>query len=162
MIALVQRVAHASVVVEGVEVGAVGKGLLALIGVRHDDGPEDLRWIADKLAALRVFPDESGRMNLAIGQLVSEPPATGPGSASSGVGILLVPNFTLCASTAKGNRPSFTEAMQPALAEPMFDQLVAILSTKVHHVAAGRFGADMKIALLNDGPVTLILDSKQR
>jgi D-aminoacyl-tRNA deacylase len=157
MIAVVQRVAHASVVVDGTEIGGVGRGFLVLVGIRHDDTEADCRWMSEKIPALRVFPDEAGKMNLAIGQLSGAAAETRPP-----VGILLVPNFTLCAATAKGNRPSFTDAMHPSTAGPMFDQLVELVRSKAAHVATGRFGADMKISLLNDGPVTLLLDSRQR
>jgi D-aminoacyl-tRNA deacylase len=146
---LVQRVSDASVTVDGACVGAIAKGLLLLVGARADDGAEDLDWLARKVVNLRIFPDDAGVMNRSV--------------LETGGEILAVSQFTLYASTAKGNRPSYSNAAPGAVAEPLFDRFVAVLSGVLGRpVATGRFGADMKVALTNDGPVTLWLDSRVR
>ena len=146
MIALIQRVAWARVEVDGQEVGAIGPGLLAFIGVRPiDDAPSAAR-LAQRVLGYRVFADADGRMNLSL--------------ADTGGGLLLVPQFTLAADTRKGTRASFTTAASPTVAAPLFDALVQ--AAQAQHrgpVATGRFGADMKVSLLNDGPVTFWLES---
>jgi len=147
--ALVQRVAEASVRVDGRTVGAIGRGLLVLAGVAADDGDEDIEWIARKIVALRIFGDDAGVMNRSV--------------ADVGGVLLAVSQFTLFASTRKGARPSWSGAAPPEIAQPQFAALVAALARlQPQPVAAGVFGADMKVALVNDGPVTIWLDSRQR
>jgi D-tyrosyl-tRNA(Tyr) deacylase len=147
--ALVQRVSEASVTIEGRVTSAIGRGLLVLAGVREGDGPEDRDWIARKIVQMRIFDDDAGVMNRAVGEV--------------GGDILAVSQFTLYASTRKGNRPSWSAAAPPAIAEPLFDGFVAALAREHGKpVAAGVFGADMKVALVNDGPVTIWLDSRDR
>lgn len=148
MRAVLQRVSSARVTVAGAETGAVGKGLLVLLGVAAGDGPEDLEFIARKTLALRIFPDEQGKMNRSVQDI--------------GGGILLVSQFTLLADTASGNRPAFTPAAPPAEAEKIYLQALARFAASGLKVASGRFGADMAVELVNDGPVTIILDSRQR
>lgn len=149
MRALVQRVSEASVTVEGPVTSAIGRGLLVLAGVREGDGPDDRDWIARKIVQMRIFDDDAGVMNRAVGEV--------------GGDILAVSQFTLYASTRKGNRPSWSAAAPPAIAEPLFDGFVAALARELGKpVAAGVFGADMKVALINDGPVTIWLDSRAR
>lgn len=163
MRAVVQRVAEARVVVDGAVVGEVGRGYLVLVCAMEGDTDVDLDWMLRKIVALRVFPDEAGKMNLAITAL----PAL-PGVGDGGVGVLVVSQFTLSAAltptTAKGNRPAFTGAMAPAQALALVERFVTGLRTALQpagvKVAAGIFGADMKVGLVNDGPVTLWLDSR--
>ncbi|MBL8264052.1 MAG: D-tyrosyl-tRNA(Tyr) deacylase [Xanthomonadaceae bacterium] len=144
MLALIQRVTHASVVVDGETVGAIGPGLLALVGVEPDDGPAQVEKLGDRLLRYRVFSDEAGKMNLSL--------------ADTGGGLLLVSQFTLAADTRSGLRPSFSTAAAPADAERIFGQLVDYCRKKHSSpVETGRFGADMKVSLLNDGPVTFLL-----
>lgn len=143
MIALIQRVSHASVAVDGEEIGGIGPGLLALIGVQRGDGPAQARRLAARLLAYRVFPDAAGKMNLCLRDV-------------SG-GLLLVPQFTLAADTGKGNRPSFTGAADPATGRELFDMLVTEARREGVETATGRFGADMQVSLVNDGPVTFWL-----
>ncbi len=158
MRAVVQRVQSASVTVDGQVVGAIDRGLLVLVCALEGDTQDDADWLCRKLVALRVFADANGKMNLAL----SAVPAT------KHSGMLVVSQFTLAAElrpkTAKGNRPSFTQAMQPELAERLVGdcvvQLRAALAGFGHSVACGRFGADMAVALVNDGPVTLVFDSR--
>ena len=140
-----QRVAWAEVTVDGDTVGRIERGLLALVGVGPDDGASTARALADKLAALRVFPDERGRMHHPVGAV--------------GGGVLVVSQFTLFGDVTRGNRPSFTGAADPAVAEPLVAAVAAHLRD-AHSltVAEGRFGAAMAVASLNDGPVTLVLD----
>lgn len=146
MRAVVQRVSAASVRVAGEAVGAIEGGLLVLVGVADGDTDADLDWLARKLTGLRIFPDEQGKMNRSVIDVSGS--------------VLLVSQFTLCADVGKGTRPSFGRAMEPARAEAMFDRLVAKVSGSVP-VATGRFGAQMEVALTNDGPVTLWLDSRR-
>jgi D-tyrosyl-tRNA(Tyr) deacylase len=145
MRAVVCRVESAKVAVDGRTVGAIATGLLAYIGVITGDGPADATWLGGKLTALRVFPDEAGRMNRS--------------AVDAGGGVLLIPNFTLAARTRKGTRPSFTDAADPALATSLFENLRACCAERVH-TETGRFGADMRIDARFDGPVTLMLDSQ--
>ena len=140
MRALVQRVSEAAVSVEGREVARIGPGLLVLLGVRTGDGPEDADRIARKLLALRVFEDAEGRMNLDVRQAGGE--------------VLCVSQFTLYGDTRRGNRPSFIEAARPAEAEPLYERVRAALGAQ-----GGSFGAHMSVSLVNDGPVTLLLES---
>jgi D-tyrosyl-tRNA(Tyr) deacylase len=147
--ALVQRVREADVTVEGRVVGAVGRGLLVLAGVTDGDEAADREWLARKIVQLRIFDDDAGVMNRDV--------------VESGGGILAVSQFTLYASTRKGNRPSNIAAARPEVAEPAFDALVSSLAELLGKpVATGVFGANMQVRLVNDGPVTIWLDSKQR
>lgn len=149
MRALVQRVSEASVIVEGRITGAIGAGLLVLAGVREHDKAEDRDWLARKIVQMRIFDDDAGVMNRSVIDI--------------GGGILAVSQFTLYASTRKGNRPSWSAAAPPGLAKPMFADLVAALARELGGpVPTGVFGAKMRVALVNDGPVTIWLDSRER
>jgi D-tyrosyl-tRNA(Tyr) deacylase len=149
MRALIQRVTEAGVRVDGRIVGAIGPGLLVLAGVANGDGPEDREWLARKIVALRIFPDAAGVMNRSVQDVGGE--------------ILAVSQFTLFASTRKGNRPSWSAAAPPELAQPAFDAFVATLAAALGRpIATGVFGADMAVALVNDGPVTISIDSRAR
>jgi D-aminoacyl-tRNA deacylase len=139
MRALVQRVSSASVDVGGERISAIGPGLLVLLGVTHDDTDVQARWIADKIAALRVFPDAEGRMNEPLGERE----------------VLCVSQFTLYGDTRRGNRPSYVAAAPGEVAEPLYATVCELLDAK-----RGVFGADMQVALVNDGPVTLLLESR--
>ena len=146
MLALIQRVTEASVRVEDKVVGAIGPGLLALVGVEPGDGEAQVVRMADRLLGYRVFGDEGGRMNL--------------GLADIGAGLLLVSQFTLAADTRSGMRPGFSTAAAPEVAEPLFSRLVEICRQKhAGGVETGQFGAHMVISLVNDGPVTFLLRS---
>jgi D-tyrosyl-tRNA(Tyr) deacylase len=137
--ALVQRVARASVDVAGERVAEIGPGLLVLLGVTHGDTSEEARWLAEKVRALRVFPDADGRMNEALGERE----------------VLCVSQFTLYADTRRGNRPSYVAAAAPDVAEPLYERFCELTGAK-----CGVFGADMAVALVNDGPVTILLESR--
>jgi len=143
MIALLQRVSEAAVDVNGKRVGAIETGMLALIAVERDDSEKEADRLLQRLLAYRIFPDGEGRMNLDVRQV--------------GGGMLLVPQFTLAANTRKGNRPSFTEAAAPEQGQRLFEYLVNQARRQFTNVATGRFGADMKVSLVNDGPVTFWL-----
>ncbi|HUH38050.1 MAG TPA: D-aminoacyl-tRNA deacylase [Spongiibacteraceae bacterium] len=144
MKALIQRVNHASVVVDGEQVGAIARGLLVLLGVERDDSAEHVARLAQRLLDYRVFADDAGRMNRCL--------------RDTGGGLLLVSQFTLAADTRKGLRPSFSSAAEPALARELYELMLATLrESHAGPVAAGRFGADMQVALVNDGPVTFLL-----
>lgn len=146
MKAVVQRVASAAVKVEGKTVGEIEKGLLVLLGVTKEDTEEDAQILAKKMASLRIFTDENGKMNLSVKDI--------GGSA------LVISNFTLCADVRKGTRPSFDPAMPPAEADRLYEYFCKLLSEQeAVAVETGVFGAEMKVSLLNDGPVTLTLDS---
>ncbi|MGM0516477.1 MAG: D-aminoacyl-tRNA deacylase [Pseudomonadota bacterium] len=146
MIALIQRATHGAVRVDGQVIGEIGRGLVCLIGVADGDGPAQARRLAERVMNYRVFPDERGRMNRSVRDIAG--------------GILAVPQFTLAADTRRGNRPSFTPAAEPAEASRLFDILVAALR-EGHggEVGTGRFGADMQVELVNDGPVTFWLEA---
>jgi D-tyrosyl-tRNA(Tyr) deacylase len=147
MRALIQRVSEAGVTVESRVVGAIGPGLLVLIGITHGDAAEDRDWLARKIVQLRIFDDDAGVMNRSV--------------LDTGGAILAVSQFTLYASTHKGNRPSYTEAARPEVAQPAFDAFVASLAAMLGKpVPTGVFGAHMAVHLVNDGPVTIWLDSK--
>jgi D-tyrosyl-tRNA(Tyr) deacylase len=148
MKAVLQRVTHASVVVEGETVGKIGAGLLVLLGAGRDDSEEDVRYIARKIADLRIFSDAAGKFNLAL--------------ADVGGSVLLVSQFTLYADSRKGRRPSFIDAAPPDVAQALVDRCAQLLQAAGVHVETGRFGAHMEVSLLNDGPVTILLDSAQR
>jgi D-tyrosyl-tRNA(Tyr) deacylase len=145
MIGLLQRVAHASVTVEGAPVGVIGPGLLVLVGVQQDDTEAQADRLLQRLLGYRVFADAGGRMNLSL--------------ADTGGGLLLVPQFTLAADTRKGKRPSFSCAAPPDLGQRLFSYLLERARLQHHDVASGRFGADMAVELLNDGPVTFWLET---
>ncbi|PTX98978.1 D-aminoacyl-tRNA deacylase [Opitutus sp. ER46] len=146
---VLQRVASARVSVEGVITGEIGAGLLLLLGVAPHDTDEDARWLAEKVTALRIFEDAEGRMNRSV--------------VDVGGGILVVSQFTLFASTRKGTRPSFNDAARPDVAIPLYERFVRLASEALGRpVATGRFGAMMSVQLVNDGPVTLVIDSKAR
>lgn len=149
MRAVIQRVSSASVAVGGRVVGRIDHGLLVLLGIAPADTAADGEWLAQKITRLRIFPDEAGQMNKSV--------------TDTGGGILVVSQFTLHASTAKGTRPSYHAAARPELARSLYEQFVAQLTgTPGRSVATGEFGAMMTVELVNDGPVTLILDSKVR
>jgi len=141
---LIQRVTHASVVVAGNTLGAIDRGLLLFIGIEQKDDDKILERMADKVLAYRVFPDELGKMNLSVRDI-------------SG-GVLAISQFTLAASTRKGLRPSFSVAATPQAAERTYGDFLSMLRSRHGEVAAGEFGADMKVSLLNDGPVTFLLE----
>jgi D-tyrosyl-tRNA(Tyr) deacylase len=147
MRAVVQRVRAASVEVEGGRVGAIGTGLMVLIGVGRDDGREDAKYIAGKIRDLRVFEDADGKMNRSVGE--------------SGAAVLLVPQFTLYGDARKGRRPSFDAAAAPTVARTLFDEVAQELRAGDLHVETGVFQAHMKVELVNDGPVTILLDSRR-
>lgn len=146
MRAVVQRVSEASVTINGKVKGSIGKGYMVLLGVEDIDEKEDLDYICDKLIGLRVFEDAEGKMNLDIRDIGGE--------------ILLISQFTLYGDARKGRRPGFIKAARPDKAIPMYEEAISRLSETVH-VECGEFGADMKVALINDGPVTILLDSKR-
>ena len=148
MRAVVQRVKEARVRVEGEEVASIGRGLLVLLGVEKGDSEKDLVWLSDKVAGLRIFEDPSGRMNLSVEEVSGE--------------VLVVSNFTLCGDCRKGKRPSFDPAEKPEQARELCERFVSRLREKGFRVRTGRFGAYMEVHLVNDGPVTLILDSRKR
>lgn len=144
MRAVIQRVSQATVSVDGQIVGAIGRGFVVLLGVTHGDGREQVAWMAAKIAGLRLFADDQGLTNLSLADVAGA--------------VLVVSQFTLYADARKGRRPSFTDAAPPEVAEPLISQFVEAL--RAHHlsVASGVFRAEMQVALVNDGPVTLILD----
>lgn len=146
MRAVVQRVTSASVVIDGETAGEIGPGLLVLLGVAPDDTSAQAKWLADKVAGLRIFADSDGKMNLAVADV--------PGG-----GVLVVSQFTLYGDCSKGRRPSFVGAAPPAVAVPLYEAFVAEIKGRGLRTETGRFGADMKVSLVNDGPVTLILDT---
>lgn len=148
MRAVIQRVTEASVTVEGRIVGAIGTGLLALVGVETSDTEDDARYLAEKMHGLRIFRDDEGKFNRAIDDVDG--------------GILLISQFTLHGDCRKGRRPSFVDAARPELAEPLYQHLAALLRAKGLPVEMGIFGAHMEVRLLNDGPVTLLLDSRKQ
>ena len=149
MIAVIQRVSSASVTIEGKVSGEIGTGFLVLLGITHLDVVEDIEWLGKKIVGLRVFGDNEGKMNLDLKSVNGD--------------ILLVSQFTLHASTKKGNRPSFIEAAKADIAVPLYEEMIRFLTKETgKRIQCGQFGADMKVALLNDGPVTIIIDSKRR
>lgn len=148
MRAVLQRVTRASVRVDDVVVGAVGRGLVVLVGAESGDTDADMEWVAQKIATMRIFEDEAGKMGLSVADVA--------GSA------LIVSQFTLLGDCRKGRRPAFTDAMAPGPASALIDTLVARVGALGVPVQTGRFGADMAVELVNDGPVTLIIDSRTR
>ena len=145
---VLQRVAHASVTVDGEIIGKIQRGFLLLVGVTHDDSMEDMEYLVRKIVQMRIFEDEEGKLNRSIQDIGGE--------------ILSVSQFTLYADTKKGNRPSFSKAAPGDVALKMFEQFNGLLRDTGIPVETGQFGADMKVELLNDGPVTILLDSKTR
>lgn len=145
---VLQRVSHASVTVEEKVIGKIERGFLLLVGVTHDDAMEDMEYLVRKIVQMRIFEDEEGKLNRSIQDIGGE--------------ILLVSQFTLYADTKKGNRPSFSKAAPGDVALEMFEQFNGLLRDTGIPVETGQFGADMKVDLLNDGPVTILLDSKNR
>lgn len=141
---LLQRVSRAEVRVGGESVGAIGRGHLLLVGFTDGDGEEELEWMADKIVGLRVFPDEKGRMNRSLDDV--------------GGSLLVVSQFTLYGDTKKGRRPSFVGAAEPEVAIPLYERFVGVLRARVDEVRTGTFGAMMDVELVNDGPVTLLLE----
>ena len=149
MIAVIQRVSEASVKIDGNIKGEIKSGFLVLLGITHTDTQEDVEWIAKKIVGMRVFSDEEGKMNLDLSAINGD--------------ILLISQFTLHASTKKGNRPSFIEAARPEIAIPLYEKTILQLEKELgKSIQTGTFGADMKVGLVNDGPVTIILDSKNK
>jgi D-tyrosyl-tRNA(Tyr) deacylase len=149
MRAVVQRVSEASVTIDGLVTGQIGRGLLVLVGVEVGDSPGDADWLAGKIVALRIFPDDEGKMNRSLFDAAGE--------------ALVVSQFTLHAGTKKGNRPSFVRAAPPEEAVPLYERFVAEIERGLgRSVARGVFAADMQVALVNDGPVTIIIDSRSR
>ncbi len=146
---VIQRVAHASVTINGSVHSKIQKGLLVLVGIEDADTEEDGKWLAAKITQMRLFDDEAGVMNLSVQDIAGD--------------ILLVSQFTLHASTKKGNRPSYIKASKPSIAIPLYEKLVEQVQALLGKpVATGVFGADMKVELLNDGPVTIVVDSKMK
>lgn len=149
MRAVIQRVTQASVKVDGKITGAINKGLLILVGIEDADTGEDIVWLCKKIAGLRIFDDENGVMNRSVMEIDG--------------GLLAVSQFTLMASTKKGNRPSYIRASKGPIAEPMYEEFCRVLERDaLRKVEKGVFGADMKVSLLNDGPVTIIIDTKNK
>jgi D-tyrosyl-tRNA(Tyr) deacylase len=146
---VIQRVTEASVRVDGKVTGAINKGLLILVGIEDADTQEDIDWLTKKIVGLRIFDDENGVMNLSVGDVEG--------------GLLAVSQFTLMASTKKGNRPSYIRASKGDFAQPMYEKFCQALEKESgKKVEKGIFGADMKVSLLNDGPVTIIMDTKNK
>lgn len=149
MRAVIQRVLEASCTVDRQVVGAIGHGLLVLLGIEAADGHDDVRWLAQKIANLRVFGDDDGLMNKSIHDIDGN--------------VLVISQFTLFAQTKKGNRPSFIRAAKPDHAVPLYEAMIGELSTQLGRgVATGIFGADMNVSLVNDGPVTIVMDTKDK
>lgn len=146
---VLQRVSEASVTVEAAVTGAIGQGVLVLVGIEDADTDEDIQWLSNKIVNLRIFNDAAGVMNLGIKEMKGD--------------ILLVSQFTLHANTRKGNRPSYIKASKPDIAIPMYEKMIRQLETDLgKKIQTGIFGADMKLRLLNDGPVTILMDSKNK
>ena len=149
MRAVLQRTAFASVKVDGTRTGSIQKGLLVLLGIEDADTAEDVEWLSSKIVNLRIFDDENGVMNLSVKDVAGD--------------ILLVSQFTLHASTKKGNRPSYIKASKPDFAIPMYEKMITRLEADIgKKIQTGIFGADMKVELLNDGPVTIVIDTKDK
>ena len=146
---VIQRVTQADVVIDGNMNGQIGKGMMILVGIEEADGDEDIAWLTKKIVNLRIFDDEKGVMNLSI--------------LDKGGDILLISQFTLHASTAKGNRPSYIKAAKPEISIPIYEKFIKSLEAALgKKIATGIFGADMKVSLTNDGPVTILIDSKNK
>jgi D-tyrosyl-tRNA(Tyr) deacylase len=146
---VIQRVQEASVVVDGLVIGAIAQGLMILVGIENRDEAEDIVWLSNKIVHMRIFDDADGVMNLSCKEV--------------GGGILLISQFTLQASTKKGNRPSYIQAAKPNIAIPIYEALIQQLQNDLGQaIQTGKFGADMKVSLINDGPVTILIDSKNK
>ncbi len=146
---VIQRVREAKVDIAGETVGKIGQGLLVLLGITHEDTDEDAQWLVKKLLGLRIFSDEEGKMNLSIVDVKG--------------GILVVSQFTLFANTKKGNRPSYIRSSPPETAIPLYERFLEVMRFQFSGpLESGEFGGDMQVGLVNDGPVTIIIDSKQR
>jgi len=146
---VIQRVLEASVEVDEKVVGSINNGLLVLLGIEDADTEEDIHWLSNKIVGLRLFDDAEGVMNLSVKDIEGD--------------ILLISQFTLMASTKKGNRPSYIKASKPPVAVPLYEQMIATLSTDLgKKIQTGIFGADMKVSLINNGPVTITIDSKNK
>jgi len=148
MRAVVQRVSRAEVSVGGERLGRIGIGFAVLLGVARDDTEADAEFVADRILGLRVFADAAGKMNLALGAIGGE--------------LLVISQFTLLADTGGGRRPSFIKAAPPEIAEPLYERFISLVRAHGAKVETGRFGAHMELALVNDGPVTIVLDSRMR
>lgn len=149
MIAVIQRVSKASVSISGSIKSQIGRGFLVLLGITHDDDSADVAWLAQKIVNMRIFGDADDKMNLALKDVDGN--------------ILLISQFTLFASTKKGNRPSFMDAARPEQAIPLYEEMIKTLSELLEKpIQTGEFGSEMKVELLNDGPVTIVVDSKQK
>lgn len=149
MVAVIQRVSESSVTIDGKVKSTIGKGLMVLLGIEDADDKEDIIWLSKKIVNLRIFEDEAGVMNRSLIDTNGE--------------LLLISQFTLHASTRKGNRPSYIKAAKPDIAIPLYEQFIGQLETDLEKpVRTGEFGADMKVSLVNDGPVTIIIDTKDR
>jgi len=149
LIAVIQRVSRAEVSIENQTVGTIGMGLLILLGIESADGKEDIQWLVRKILALRIFNDAAGVMNLSLLDVKGE--------------LLVVSQFTLHASTKKGNRPSYIKAAKPEIAVPLYEFFLKECRKALgRDIAQGKFGADMQVSLVNDGPVTIIIDSKDK
>ncbi len=149
MRAVIQRVHNASVISDGILTGSIDNGLLILLGIEHDDRREDAEWISEKIRQMRIFSDSEGKMNLSVEDIGGE--------------LMVISQFTLHASTKKGNRPSFIKAARPEHAIDLYNYFREYLQQQTGKViASGIFGADMKVSLVNDGPVTIIMDSKNK
>ena len=146
---VIQRVSRASITVDGMVKGKIERGLLVLVGIEDADNTEDIIWLSNKISNLRIFNDEAGVMNCSVKEVEG--------------GLLLISQFTLHASTKKGNRPSYIKASKPDFAIPLYEQLIKQLEMDIEKkIETGIFGADMKVELLNDGPVTIVIDSKNK
>ncbi len=149
MKAVIQRVSEASVKIEELVKGEIQTGFMVLLGVGNEDSEEDVEWLSKKIANMRIFEDEEGKMNKSLLDIDGE--------------VLLISQFTLHASTKKGNRPSFIEAAKPDLAIPLYEKMISTLSSLLSKpIQTGEFGADMKVSLVNDGPVTIVIDTKDK
>lgn len=149
MRAVIQRVSQANIVIADSVKSAIGKGILVLLAIEETDGAEDIEWLSGKIVRLRIFDDESGVMNRSVQEIDGE--------------ILLVSQFTLFASTKKGNRPSYSRSARPEIAIPIYENFITKLAADFgKQIQTGEFGADMKVTLINDGPVTILVDSKNR
>jgi D-tyrosyl-tRNA(Tyr) deacylase len=149
MRAIIQRVSNASVLSDGILTGTIRKGLLVLLGIEHDDHREDAEWISEKVRQMRIFSDSEGKMNLSVEDISGD--------------LMVISQFTLHASTKKGNRPSFIKAARPKQAKELYNYFKEHLQQQTgKEIASGVFGADMKVSLVNDGPVTIIMDSKNK
>jgi D-tyrosyl-tRNA(Tyr) deacylase len=147
MIAVIQRVKHSNVHIDGILNGECQHGLMILLGVAKGDTEEDARLLATKISKLRIFCDDNGKMNLSVKDIDGE--------------VLVVSQFTLLANYKKGNRPDYFGAAEPSIAIPLYEYFVELMKNEVKHVGTGVFGADMQVSILNDGPVTIVMDSNQ-